>query len=394
MLANQPTNGYGGLREGQSNTPTAQSEKSWFKSAVLVLLLGILGVGVALLVMVARQNNEEEANWKEFSEYKLQFAKSYSSSEEESNRFAAFIQNKLEISRLNNLESGATFGWTKFSDLTSEEFAEQFLTFRPEENLESRPNWRVAESSGQLRSSDGIDWADEGVSTPVRDQGYCGSCWAFSAVGAVEGAYVKASWDGSAYTVNPENLRLSEQEIVSCETTMWGCGGGDLEPAFDYIKDAGGLSSEDDYPYSDKSYSKGETGQCDNSQKNPVSGTEVDEVVYATEPCTSSRCNDVDESTLQESLEDNGPIAVCVNASYWSNYEEGIMTADECGRNGYYALNHCVVLDGWGTSDDGTKYWKVKNSWATDWGEDGYIYLAMGENACGIADEAIYVTLQ
>jgi len=224
-----------------------------------------------------------------------------------------------------------------------------------------------------------LDWTETaGAVSPVKDQGDCGSCWAFSAVGGIEAAVFQAT--GFAKS-------LSAQQIVSCDKTDQGCFGGDLPTAFDYVEGVDGLDTEEDYPYTSGAH--GHTHNCLNSTAAVV---KVTDYKYAVPPCTgfgAGWCHDQDEDGLKAALATHGPLSICVDAETWSDYSGGVLPSG-CSDN-YYDIDHCVQLVGYDTTAS-TPYWKVRNSWGTDWGEGGFIRLPMGENACGLADEAMYVT--
>jgi len=225
-----------------------------------------------------------------------------------------------------------------------------------------------------------LDWTEtSGAVNIVKGQGDCGSCWAFSAVAGIEAAVFQAT--GSS-------VSLSEQQVVSCDTTDQGCFGGDLPTAFDYIEDVGGLDTEDAYPYTSGAH--GHTGSC-KDPKTPV--VQVTDYKYAVPPCEglgAGHCHDQDEDGLKAVLATHGPLSICVDAEDWGTYSGDIFPSG-CSDN-YYDVDHCLLLVGYDTTAS-TPYWKVKNSWGTDWGEDGFIRLPFGENACGLANEAMYVTV-
>jgi len=233
----------------------------------------------------------------------------------------------------------------------------------------------VGEITDEMRSAApaSLDWTTQGATTPVKDQGQCGSCWAYSATEGIESGLFMAT----------KNLiQLAEQQIVSCDKTDGGCNGGDLPSAFDYVESAGGIDLQSDYP--DTSGTTEQTGSCKwNGQKAAV----VTGYKYAVSPCDGGSCSGQDENGLMASLAANGPLSVCVNAQSWNGYYGGVM--DGCS-GAYSDLDHCVQLVGYDNSGS-QPYWKVRNSWGTSWGENGYIRLAMGSNNCGIADEAMYV---
>jgi len=215
-----------------------------------------------------------------------------------------------------------------------------------------------------------VDWVSKGAVTPVKDQGSCGSCYSFSAVGAVEGAY---------FLTNGELLELSMQEIVDCDDLDGGCQGGEMQQTFKWINGNGGLCLLSDYPY--------------------VSGTTAEEqkvcstcpVVPGTAPesWTTVRRNSMEG--LKEAVA-GGPVSVAVGASRaWMFYESGVFDGACEGE-----LNHGVLCVGYGGEEAG-EYWKVKNSWGTGWGMDGYILLKRDdgdkEAACGILQDASYPIL-
>ena len=252
----------------------------------------------------------------------------------------------------------------------------------------SRTNTPTVATSRQLRGAatpSSWDWRDHKGVTAVKDQGQCGSCWAFSTAEAIESAYMIA---GNSPT------ELSIAQIVQCDSSGddQGCNGGDTITAYDYVKAAGGLSSEADYPYAG-AISKGVTGKCDASaEKKVVSGTNVKSWSYATPACTSRSCDNQDEAKLADTLSSVAPPSICVNAEPWQDYTKGVMKASSCD-GGYYELDHCVQLIGYDSIDGKDGYWTVRNSWATDWGVDGMIHLEYGSNTCGLADEATVLVL-
>lgn len=228
-----------------------------------------------------------------------------------------------------------------------------------------------------------IDWSELGATSPVKNQGGCGSCFAFSATEGVE---------SGVYMATKKMTPLSTQEIIACdkdEPDGGGCDGGDLPTAFAWVMKAGGMASASDYP--DTSHSTGRTGKC------KWDGTKVAKITnwtYAIKPCAKSeqakggKCANQDEDGLKAALATFGPLSVCVNAGSWDSYSGGVLKGECSGA--WAILDHCVQLVGYDTTAS-TPYWKVKNSWTTSWGEKGFIRLPMGKNSCGIADEAAYV---
>jgi len=200
------------------------------------------------------------------------------------------------------------------------------------------------------------------VLTPVKDQGQCGSCWAFSATEQIETDVAMAT--GHLYTLAP-------QQIVSCDKTDLGCDGGNTETAYAYVAKSG-LEAESSYPY--KSGDSGRSGTCKYS-----SGKTVVSISSYSSVSKTKRSEGKMLTQIQKS-----PISVCVDATKWQTYSRGVL-GKSCGTS----LDHCVQAVGY-NADQG--YWVVRNSWNTDWGVKGYIYVKEGIDACGIAKDATIVT--
>jgi len=240
----------------------------------------------------------------------------------------------------------------------------------------------VTEITDEMRAAApaSLDWTTKGATTPVKNQGNCGSCWAYSATEGIE--------SGLFMSGGPLE-ELSEQEIISCDSTDAGCNGGDLPTAFAFVKSNGGVDSETNYK--DSSARSGKAGKC-NSQKEKKKVAKLLSSAYAIPPCDSGSCKNQKESDLMAALNTHGPLSVCVNAENWSSdYSEGVYS-EKCSGSAD-TLDHCVQLVGYDNSGS-NPYWKVRNSWGASWGESGYIRLAMGKNQCGIADEVMYVKAQ
>jgi len=211
------------------------------------------------------------------------------------------------------------------------------------------------------------DWRNSGLVTPVKNQEQCGSCWAFSATETIESAWMKKH-KLTNITMKP----LGPQQIVDCDNSDDGCGGGNPPTAYEYVQQAGGQETEADYPYT------GEDGNC------AFQSSEV----YAKVQNWKYACSSEDEPTLLENTYMHGPSSICVDAANWQDYESGVMTAWQCAW--INLLDHCVQAVGWNLQAS-TPYWSVRNSWSTDWGESGYIRLEYGANTCGLTQEATFV---
>lgn len=214
-----------------------------------------------------------------------------------------------------------------------------------------------------------VDWVSAGAVTPVKNQGSCGSCWTFSTTGSLEGAY---------FLKYGTLLSFSEQELVSCDTTDSGCNGGWMDTAFDWVKANGGITTEDQYPYSSGGGSSGacvSTGYTNVAKVAPSSYTDV----------TANSVSALMSAVAQQPVS----IAIQANQVAFQSYSSGVLTG-RCGTN----LDHGVLVVGYGTYTDGTDYWKVKNSWGSTWGMDGYILIERSDaDLCGVLDAASYPTL-
>jgi len=271
------------------------------------------------------------------------------------------------------------FGITKFSGMPQKDFEASHMGYKRSAERQDAEVLDLDALRAALKDApDAVDWRKKGAVTPVKDQGDCGSCWAFSATEEIESSVFMAT--------GKLPVPLSTQQIISCDKSDDGCDGGDTTTAYQYVKKAGGLDSAKDYP--DKSSTTGRTGKCKKK-------TEVDAKVsgfsYAVKPCDSGACKNQDESGLAVALASKGPISICVNAAGngWQNYMRGIYSKKCSGAASQ--LDHCVQLVGYDKTG-ATPYWIVRNSWAADWGIDGYMHLEMGKNLCGVADEATLVS--
>jgi len=275
----------------------------------------------------------------------------------------------IRSAKKNENSKRATFGVTKFSDLSPEEFQTTVLMKTP---ITPASSPRPATQFRQPKEVDvpvTFDWRPLGAVTPIKDQGQCGSCWAFSATENIESMWILA---GKATN---DSLNLSPQQIVDCDEWVLGCNGGETTSAFNYVMGAGGLEPIVDYPYT------AEDGTC-KFNKSDVVAT-ISTWQYANEW--------YEEAPMQTNLVAWGPLSVCVDAEAWQDYQNGVLTWEECAY--VNVLDHCVQLVGYNTAQSDNPYWIVRNSWGTDWGLDGYILLQMWEDTCGIAHEATCVVI-
>ncbi|XP_014675448.1 PREDICTED: cathepsin F-like [Priapulus caudatus] len=287
-----------------------------------------------------------------FKKFMTDFNKTYESKDDMMYRYKVFRQNMKSAFKLQKADQGtATYGATQFADLTGEEFRKNYLT--PVWDLENHP--RDTAQIPQIEVPDSFDWRDHGAVTPVKNQGMCGSCWAFSVTGNLEGKW--AIQKGQLY-------ELSEQELVDCDKLDEGCNGGLPSNAYKEIIRLGGLESEKDYPYD------GRDEKCSFSKR------EVE--VYINGSVTISK----DESDMAAWLVKNGPISIGINANAMQWYFGGISHPWRIFCNPT-SLDHGVLIVGFG-EEDGISYWIIKNSWGESWGEKGYYRVFRGDGVCGV----------
>nr|XP_061808160.1 procathepsin L-like [Nerophis lumbriciformis] len=255
-----------------------------------------------------------------------------------------------------------TLGLNHLADMTSEEVNQKLNGLKVDEVA-----W-VTNYTRKVTLPRSLDWRTNGLVGPVQDQGICGSCWAFSSLGALEGQMKKRT--GNLVPLSPQNL-------LDCSSVdgNHGCRGGYITKAYRYVIRNRGVDSERFYPYERQSgkcrYSpKGKAGYCSNFRVLPGG----------------------DERALKATLADVGPLAVAVNAMLPSFhlYRGGIYDDPDCEAK---FINHAVLLVGYG-SDRGREFWLLKNSWGSAWGEDGFIRISRNRNnVCGVANFAVYPQL-
>jgi len=316
-------------------------------------------IGVALAV-------EESVHW---TNYKARYNKVYKSADEEAVRLAVFNMNLNKINQHNaEAQKGMhtfTVRMNKFGDLTSREFRSIVNGFKPSLKLNFIKPTNVFNANTSVQIPDSVDWRTQGYVTPIKDQGQCGSCWAFSSTGSLEGQHFKSSG---------KLVSLSEQNLVDCSQKYgnMGCDGGLMDQAFTYIKDNKGIDTEASYAY------KAVDQKCKFNAANVGA--------------TDNGFTDVksqDENALQQAIATVGPISVAIDASQdsFQFYSSGVYYEPACSST---ELDHGVLAVGYGASGN-SQYYIVKNSWGTDWGNAGYIQMSRNKkNNCGIATMASY----
>uniref|UniRef100_UPI00398EF824 cathepsin L.1 isoform X1 n=1 Tax=Pristiophorus japonicus TaxID=55135 RepID=UPI00398EF824 len=305
----------------------------------------------------------------EWLAWKTKFGKSYFSPEEEGHRQEIWLTN-LKMVIVHNMMADRGFHsyrleMTAFADLENDEYKKLILGRCLRNSNVTKLTALTSLPFKNVSLPATVDWRDEGYVTNVKDQGQCGSCWAFSATGSLEGQHFRKTGD---------LVSLSEQQLVDCSSDYGneGCNGGLMDYAFNYIINNGGVDTEDSYPY------EAEDGPC---RFNPQAVGATCQG-YVDLPSGS-------ETFLEDAVATIGPVSVAIDAGHLSFqlYSSGIYDEPSCSSD---VLNHGVLVIGYGTLD-GIDYWLVKNSWGTGWGDDGYIYMTRNQNnQCGIASLASF----
>jgi len=328
---------------------------------LLLIFAAILGATQALNML-----NLIEEEWEAF---KVHHQKSYGNAVEEKFRMKIYLENRHRIAKHNKAGKAYKLGMNKYGDMLPREFAARMNGFRPD--LKNHTAHLLLAASfiepANVVLPDSIDWREKGAVTPVKDQGQCGSCWSFSATGALEGQHFRKTG---------KLVSLSEQNLIDCSMTEEyqneGCNGGLMDNAFRYIKDNQGIDTETTYPYEAKD------DKCRYRKKNKG----ADDKGFVDVP-------EGDEDKLKKAVATVGPVSVAIDASHESFqfYSKGVYYEKECSAT---ELDHGVLVVGYGT-EDGEDYWLVKNSWGETWGEKGFIKMARNKNNhCGIAASASY----
>uniref|UniRef100_A0A668UY31 Uncharacterized protein n=1 Tax=Oreochromis aureus TaxID=47969 RepID=A0A668UY31_OREAU len=306
----------------------------------------------------------------EFHAWKLKFEKSYDSPSEEahrkqiwlSNRKLVLMHNILTDQGLKSYRLGMTYFVFTCHHFNCHRWFPRAALGSFNSSLPHRGSTFVQLPNGTALP-DTVDWRDKGYVTEVKDQKQCGSCWAFSATGALEGQHFRKTG---------KLVSLSEQQLVDCSSNFGnsGCMGGWMDFAFKYIKYNRGIDTEESYPY--------ENGLC-RYNHDSIGATCSGYIIVKR----------FEEQALKEAVATVGPISVTIDASRpsFQLYESGVYYDDGCGS---IFLNHAVLAVGYGT-ENGHDYWLVKNSWGLGWGEKGYIRMSRNKkNQCGIASAARY----
>jgi KDEL-tailed cysteine endopeptidase len=295
----------------------------------------------------------------EFMKYVTTYGKHYETRGEYDLRASLFKKSLQEI-ETHNADSTQThqLALNHLSDYTTAEY-KKMLGYKP--HLKPATNGKPKMLAAENLAAD-VDWRSKGAVTGVKDQGQCGSCWAFSTTGSIEGARQIAGGDLTS---------LSEENLVECSKQNHGCKGGAMVLGFMYAEKSP-LMTEDAYPYTSGT---GRSGSCKYEKSEGVGKV--------------AGFEEVSKSTTQmKAAIMKGPVSVAVEAdkTVFQHYRSGVITGRTCGTK----LDHGVLAVGYG-EEDGEAYFLVKNSWGAVWGDEGYLKIGQ-DNVCGILMDASYPT--
>jgi C1A family cysteine protease len=324
--------------------------------SIALLLLGLVAVSATVPHLFGEEHYQSH-----FASFVAKYNKIYSK-DDLVYRYNVFKSNFDFIASANKKNKTYTLGMNKFGDMPAHEFTAKYTGYNHIKRDFIRS--KNAPAHTHLKNPSSVDWRKQGAVTDVKDQGQCGSCWAFSATGSIEGA-----WQISKKSL----VSISEQQLVDCSGAQGnqGCNGGLMDYAFEYVIANKGLTTEKLYPY------KAVDQRC----KNPLPKSAV--TISSYKDVTVNSDADLETAVAK------GPVSVAIEAdqSVFQFYSSGVLDSDDCGDQ----LDHGVLAVGYDTLNS-EKYWIVKNSWGSDWGQSGYVWMARknDEGECGINMAASY----
>jgi len=327
-----------------------------------ISVLAVLAIAFSCTLAIDVTLNQHWKLWKSANN------KRYSDAEEHVRR--AIWESNLQKVQDHNLQADLGvhsywLGMNKYADMTISEFVKVMNGYNVTMRGERKQHRNEFTYNPKLQVPDTVDWRTQGYVTPVKDQGQCGSCWAFSSTGSLEGQH---------FAKTKSLVSLSEQNLVDCSQKQgnMGCNGGLMDQAFQYIQDNNGIDTEDSYPYE----------AVDNTCRFKAANVGATDTGF-------TDIQSQDESALEQAVATVGPISVAIDASHSSFqlYQSGIYNEPACSQT---QLDHGVLAVGYG-ADAGKDYWIVKNSWGEGWGDQGYIKMTRNKyNQCGIATAASF----
>jgi KDEL-tailed cysteine endopeptidase len=327
-----------------------------------IIKLAVVGTAACAAVF-ALTNFEQPAHASlfatsaDFTQYVAKYGKNYGTVEEFNFRQAQFVAKKAAFAEHNG-NNGNTYvvGVNKFSDWTSAEY-KSILGYKPQ--AAANKNYEILDTTATPAS---VDWRTAGAVNAPKDQGQCGSCWAFSTVASLEGAH---------FVKTGKLVSLSEQQLVDCSKENDGCDGGSMDLAFEYTK-KNLLETEAHYPYT------GQDGRCHTDGTGKVGSTGYTDVAP-------------NNNAQLKAAVAKGVVSIAIEADQYAfqAYQGGVLNSKACGTQ----LDHGVTIVGYGKSGK-QDYWIVRNSWGAGWGESGYIRIAdvKGAGICGINMAAVYTS--
>lgn len=329
----------------------------------MMMKLIVVVVVVGLLIQSVVGSFTESEYRAAFTGWMQEHGRAYTTEEFQA-RYEIFRENMEYVNAWNAVNSSTVLGLNGMADLTNEEYQRiylgtHYIAGAEEVNVDSR----IVLPHFDALLSDSLDWRVSGAVTSIKDQGQCGSCWAFSTTGSVEGAFQVSTG---------KLISLSEQNLMDCSSNYGNqaCDGGLMVNAFNYIIANKGIDTETSYPYKMRKqsclFSVNDVGATISGYKNVPAKNEGQLQLYLTKQ----------------------PVSVAIDASHKSFqlYQSGVYYEPECSS---VRLDHGVLAVGYGTDSNSEDYWIVKNSWGVKWGLQGYINMARNkDNHCGIASMA------